>query len=188
MTTPLHVLGFSGSLRKASLNSGLLRAAASVLPAGMTFEIFDLNPLPFYNSDVATVGWPEPVQQFHARLAAADALLIACPEYCYSVTGALKNAFDWASLGTREKPSPLNNKPLAILGAGGQLGTARAQAHLRQIVLHNNMHPLNEPQVLLARVRDKFDDQGNLLDDGIRAQVRLLLESLAAWTQRLRGA
>ena len=187
MTTPIHVLGFSGSLRKASLNSGLLRAAAGVLPDGMTLEIFDLNPLPFYNSDITATGWPEPVQKFHASLAAADAFLIACPEYCYSVTGALKNAIDWASLGTSEKPSPLNDKPVAIMGAGGQLGTVRAQMHLRQIVLHNNMYPLNQ-QVLLARVRDKFDDQGNLLDDGIREQVRQLLVGLAAWTQRLRGA
>ena len=186
MTTPIHVIGFSGSLRKASHNTGLLRAATKVLPDGMTLEIFDLTPLPFYNSDVEALGMPAPVQDFRTRIAAADALLIACPEYNYSVTGALQNAIDWASRATRDTPSPLNDKPFAIMGVGGQFGTVRAQMHLRQMSLHSNMHPLNT-QVMLARARDKFDEHGNLIDDTIHQQIRQLLESLAAWTRRLRS-
>lgn len=188
MTTPIHLLGFSGSLRKASTNTGLLRAAAEVLPEGMTLEIFDLTPLPFYNSDVEAAGMPAVVQTFRARIAAADALLIACPEYNYSITGALQNAIDWASRATRDTPTPLNDKPFAIMGAGGQFGTVRAQMHLRQMALHSNMHPLNSPQLMLARARDKFDEQGNVIDDTVRQQIRQLLESLATWTLRLRSA
>ncbi|CAN5628555.1 NAD(P)H-dependent FMN reductase [soil metagenome] len=187
MTTSLHVLGFSGSLRKASHNTGLLRAAAKVLPADMTFEIFDLTPLPFYNGDVEALGMPEPVQDFRARIAAADALLIACPEYNYSVTGALQNAIDWASRATRDAPTPLNEKPFAIMGVGGMFGTVRAQMHLRYMSLHSNMHPLNNPQFMLARARDKFDEHGNLIDEDIHQQIRQLLESLATWTRRLRS-
>jgi chromate reductase len=179
---PLQVLGFSGSLRKKSLNTGLLRAAQEVLPAGMRLEIFDLAPIPLYNGDVEALGFPEPVQQFRDGIAAADALLIATPEYNYSVTGVLKNAIDWAS---RPPSSPLLDKPVAMLGAGGRAGTSLAQMHLRQMCVHNNMHPLARPQLLLAGVRDRFDAEGRLVDDEIRARIRELLEALAEWTRRL---
>src|SRR5436190_1845239 len=111
MTNLIHVLGFSGSLRKASYNTALLRNASDLLPEGMTLEIFDLTPLPFFNADVEAVGIPEAVQQFKEQIAAADALLIASPEYNHSVTGALKNAIDWASRPVGH--SVLNGKPMA---------------------------------------------------------------------------
>ncbi len=97
MNVPVRVLGFSGSLRKGSYNTGLLRAAAELVPDGMTLEIFDLATIPLYNGDVETAGAPEAVRQFKAAIAAADALLIATPEYNYSIPGVLKNAIDWAS-------------------------------------------------------------------------------------------
>jgi chromate reductase len=183
MKTNVHVLGISGSLRKASFNSGLLRAASQVLPEGMSLEIFDLSPIPFFNGDVDAVGVPEPVQHFKQCIAAADALLIATPEYNYSLPGVLKNAIDWASRPPKE--SPLNGKPLAILGAGGQSGTARAQLHLRQVAVFTNMLPLNKPEVIVQRAWEKFDAQGNLTDETVRQQVRALLEALQAWTHRL---
>lgn len=179
---PLHIFGFSGSLRKKSLNTGLLRAAQEVLPMGTRLEIFDLTPLPFYNADVEALGLPAPVQAFRDGIAAADALLIATPEYNYSVTGVLKNALDWASRGPS---SPLLDKPVAMMGAGGRAGTALAQMHLRQMCVHNNMHPLARPQLLLAGVRDKFDAEGRLIDDEIRARIRELVEALGDWTRRL---
>ncbi len=85
MSYPIHVLGFAGSLRRASFNAGLLRAAGELLPEGMTLEIFDLSPIPLFNADVEAAGLPEAVQQFKARVAAADALLIVTPEYNYSL-------------------------------------------------------------------------------------------------------
>jgi chromate reductase, NAD(P)H dehydrogenase (quinone) len=181
---PLQIFGFSGSLRKKSLNTGLLRAAQEVLPAEVRLEIFDLTPLPFYNGDLDALGLPDPVRAFRDGIAAADALLIATPEYNYSVTGVLKNAIDWASRGPN---SPLLDKPVAMMGAGGRAGTALAQMHLRQMCVHNNMHPLARPQLLLAGVRDRFDAEGRLVDEEIRARIREMVEALAEWTRRLRG-
>jgi len=186
MTNSIHVLGFSGSLRKASNNAGLLRAAAQMLPEGMTLEVFDLAPIPLFNEDLISAGEiPEPVRQFKARIAAADAVLIATPEYNYSMSGVLKNAIDWASRPSKE--SPLNDKPLAIMGAGGIMGTSRAQFHLRQVAVYTNMHPLNKPEVAIQRAWEKFDGEGNLTDAQSLEQVRALLVALAAWTRRLRG-
>jgi chromate reductase, NAD(P)H dehydrogenase (quinone) len=191
MTTPIHVLGISGSLRQRSLNSALLRAAKELLPDDMTLELFDLAPLPLYDADVEAQGLPASVQHFRADIATADALLIACPEYNYAVTGVLKNAIDWASRPdfSTQPPgrTPLWDKPLAMMGAGGQSGTMRAQFQLRHILVHSNVHVLNTPQVYLVRAGDKFDAQGQLSDAATRTQIHALLVALAAWTRRLRG-
>jgi len=182
---PIHVLGFSGSLRKASFNTAALRAAREVLPDDMTMETFDLSGFPLYNEDVREQGFPEIVLQFGARIAAADALLIATPEYNYSIPGVLKNAIDWAS---RLPEKPLNEKPLAIMGASnGNYGTARAQYHLRQACVFNNMHPINKPEVLITRAQEKFDAEGKLTDQSTRDVIRKMLESLAVWTRRLKN-
>ncbi|MCW5849077.1 MAG: NAD(P)H-dependent oxidoreductase [Anaerolineae bacterium] len=183
MSHPLHILAFSGSLRRASFNTALLREAAALLPDGVTLEIFDLAPIPLYNGDVEAVGVPEPVREFKARIAQADALLVACPEYNYSVTGVLKNAIDWASRPVKD--SPLQGKPLAMLGAGGQSGTMRAQFHLRQILVHSNVLVLNKPEVYIARAREKFDTEGRLMDDATREHIGALVAALVAWTRRL---
>jgi chromate reductase len=172
------------------LNTALLRAAGELLPEDMTLEIFDLAALPIYNADVEAAGMPEPVRTFRAAIAASDALLVACPEYNYSITGVLKNALDWASRPDRSvhppRLTPLNDKPLAMMGAGGQSGTMRAQFHLRQMLVHNNVHALNTPQIYLARAGDKFNAQGRLTDETTRAQIHALLLALGTWTRRLR--
>jgi chromate reductase, NAD(P)H dehydrogenase (quinone) len=184
MPTPVHVLGFAGSLRRASTNRGLLRAAAEVLPEGMTLEVFDLSPIPLYNADVEEAGEPEPVTHFKQRLAAADAVLIATPEYTYSIPGVLKNAIDWASRPPRE--CPLIGKPLAIMGAGGTFGTVRSQLALRQVAAFVNMLALNKPEVMVQRNWEKFDSKGDLTDEATKEQVRGLLTALATWTRSLR--
>jgi len=182
---PVHVLGISGSLRKASHNTGLLRAALGILPEGLTLEIAGIDSLPLFNSDLETPGEPAPVTELKSRIAAADALLIATPEYNYSVTGALKNAIDWASRPL--KTAPLNAKPLAMMGAGGAQGTVRAQMHLRQILLHNGALILPKPELYVYRSREKFDQAGELTDDHTRESLRTLLEALGSWTRRMRG-
>lgn len=188
MSSPIHVLGIAGSLRRASYNKRLLAIAGDVLPDGMTLETFDLAPLPMYNEDIEREGLPPSVQHFHARIAAADALLIATPEYNFSIPGVLKNALDWASRRTVDgHPAPVTDKPLAIMGGGGRLGTVRAQLHLRDIALHNNMHVLNSPQVYIIGVWNHFDPDGNLTDLSVRDQIAKLMDALAAWTRRLRG-
>ncbi len=185
MTRPIHVLGFAGSLRKGSYNAALLAAAGELLPDGMTLERFDLAPLPIFNEDLAAGGFPDPVGRFHERIAAADALLIATPEYNHSIPGVLKNAIDWASLPPKE--SPLNDKPVAVLGAAiGTLGKVRAQVHLRVVCAYLNMHVLNKPEVYVGRARDKFDASGRLTDEETRRRVGDLLTALGAWTTRLR--
>ncbi len=144
------------------------------------------RPIPFYDEDLNVDGGPEPVKAFKARIAAADALLIATPEYNYSIPGVLKNAIDWASRPAKD--SPLNEKPIAIMGAGGIMGTSRAQMHLRQVAVYTNMHALNRPEVEIQRAWEKFDQNGNLTDETVRQSVHSLLVALAAWTRRLNGA
>jgi chromate reductase len=180
---PLHVLGLSGSLRARSFNTAALRAAGSMLPAGCTFEIAPIGDLPLYDQDLMDKGMPEPAVRLRAQIAKADALIIACPEYNYSVTGALKNAIDWASRGADH---PLAGKPLAILGAsGGMIGTARAQYHLRQICVFVNMHPINKPEVMIGQAQTKFDADLNLTDEPTRKILGDLVTALVAWTRRL---
>jgi chromate reductase len=181
----IHVLGISGSLRRGSHNSGLLRAAAQVLPKGMTLEVFNLGSVPVFNGDLAVSGEPQNVLQFKERIADADALLIATLEYNYSIPGVLKNAIDWAS--RPPKHSPLNRKPLAMMGAGGVMGTIRAQLHLRQILLYNDLRLLNKPEVYVTRSWEKFDGDGNLKDEATLQSIRALLEALGKWTLQLRG-
>jgi chromate reductase, NAD(P)H dehydrogenase (quinone) len=184
--TALHVLGISGSLRKASYNTAALRAAQELAPAGMTIEIADLSEIPIYNDDVRAQGYPPPVQRFRERIAAADALLFATPEYNYSMSGVLKNAIDW---GSRPPDQPFNDKPVAIMGASpGVSGTARAQYHLRQACVFLNMHLVNKPEVMIGGAAAKFDAELRLTDETTRGFIRDLLTSLAAWTLRLREA
>jgi chromate reductase len=155
------------------------------LPDDMALEIFDLAPIPLFNEDVLRAGAPEPVQLFKERIAAADALLIATPEYNYSIPGVLKNAIDWASRPLQT--SPLDGKPVAIMGAGGIMGSARAQYHLRQVCVYVNMLPLNRPELYVQRAWEKFYPEGNLLDEEIRERIRRLLAALADWTRPLKG-
>jgi len=187
MTTSnrLHVLGISGSLRQGSYNSALLRTATELMPPGMTLEIFDLAPLPIFNADYEKP-FPEAVLEFRTRLAQANALLIATPEYNSSISGALKNAIDWAS---RSPQQPLNGKPVAMIGAStGNFGTLRAQLHLRQILTHVGALPLGKPEVLVARAEQVFDADGNLIDEAARGFLRDLLTALAGWIQRVSPA
>lgn len=188
MSDTINIIGISGSLRRASFNTGLLRAAAELAPAGVTLRIHDLHDVPFYNGDDdhGAEGVPAGVVRLKAAIAAADALMIATPEYNYSVSGVLKNAIDWASRPGPGKDSPLRGKPLVMLGAGGMSGTMRAQFHLRQILVHSDVQVLNKPELYVARAWDRFDQGGNLTDEKIREQVRDLVAALAAWTRRLR--
>jgi chromate reductase len=160
-----------------------LRSAQELLPADTSLEIFDLAPIPLYNDDLRALGFPAPVEAFRQRIAAADAVLIATPEYNHSIPGVLKNAIDWAS---RAPDPPFNDKPVAMLGASsGGFGTVRAQLHLLQICASLNMLPLNRPRVLITHAREKFVD-GSLVDENTRGQLRALLEALADWTRRLK--
>lgn len=178
-----RILGFAGSLRKDSYNRALLRAARELAAAeGIEVEIFEIDGIPPYNQD-AEDAMPDLVRDFKRRIEQADAVLLVTPEYNYSVSGVMKNAIDWAS-----RPygaNSFNDKPAAIMGATiGMLGTARAQYHLRQMLVYVNAYPLNQPEVMVPAAADKFKN-GELVDEPTRQKVRELLVALAGWAQRL---
>jgi chromate reductase, NAD(P)H dehydrogenase (quinone) len=182
-TSPVRILGIPGSLRQASYNKAALRAAQELVPDGATLEIVDIDGLPPFNEDDERP-LPARVVELKARIREADAILIATPEYNYSVPGVLKNAIDWASRPYGD--SAWDGKPVAIMGASpGSLGSARAQYHLRQMFVFLNMHPVNRPEVMLSNAAQRFDAHGRLVDEGSRTRIRQLLEALVAWTRRL---
>lgn len=177
----LKLLGICGSLRRQSTNAGLLRAAMAELPEGVSMAIADLSEVPFYNADLSTK--PAAVDKLLAQMATAAGLVLACPEYNYSIAPALKNALDWAS---REPNNALlAGKPAAILGAGGGMGTSRAQYHLRQVCVFLDLHPLNKPEVFANAFAGAFDADGNLTDAKLIQQVAAQMQALAAWTRQL---
>lgn len=178
MKDQFHILAIAGSLRKGSFNQGLVKSAYGLLPTHATIELADLSGIPIFNIDLKEEEEPEAVVDFKQRIARADALLIATPEYNASIPGVLKNAIDWASHPRSQ--SPLVGKPLAILGAGGRSGTRHAQRHLSEIAEHLNMRVLKNPQVLVDRAWEKFDTQGNLIDQATRWEIVSLLNALVA--------
>jgi len=184
MASILSILGIAGSLRQGSYNRAILRAAQELVPSGARLEIFDLAGIPLFNQDLEQQP-VERVREFKTAIRAADALLIATPEYNYSMPGVLKNALDVASRPYGD--NVLDGKPLAIMGASvGMLGTARAQYHLRQSCVFLNMLPLNRPEVMVAHAHEKVDAQGRLTDAKTREKIAELLEALAEWANRLK--
>src|SRR3990167_9441513 len=162
MEKKIKILGIAGSLRKQSYNRGLLQAALETLPLNCSLEIFDLASIPLYNQDEET-HLPQAVSLLKQKVRAADALLIATPEYNYSIPGVLKNALDWGSRPYGD--NAWDNKPVAIMGASpGIQGTSRAQYHLRQVFVYLNMHPLNQPELMVGTAQDRFDAAGRLTD------------------------
>jgi chromate reductase, NAD(P)H dehydrogenase (quinone) len=179
----IKAIGFSGSLRKASTNSGLLRCAKANLPAGMELEIVDISAIPFYNGDIAANDRPAVLIELLAKIAAADALVLACPEYNYSLAPALKNVIDWASREADNKV--LNGKPVAILGAAGGMGSSRSQYHLRQVCVFVNLLPLAKPEVFANAFAGGFDASGNVTDETISKNVAAQMVALQEWTKQL---
>ena len=184
---PDRIIGFAGSLRKKSYNRALLEAARELAPEGVLVETIEIGELPFYNADVEALGDPPSVAGFKAALQQADGLLIATPEYNDGIPGVLANALDWASrLPGR---APLAGKPVAVMGASpSQIGTARAQYHLRQILAHVHARTLPPPELLVAQAHHRFDPELRLTDDTTRKVLRSLLERFDRWIERERAA
>jgi chromate reductase len=182
MASELSILGFAGSLRRGSYNRAILKAAQEMVPSGAQLEIFDLEGIPPFNQDMENKPVKK-VTEFKAAIRAADALLIATPEYNYSMSGVLKNALDCASRPYGD--NALEGKPVAIMGASiGMLGTARAQYHLRQSCVFLNMYPLNRPEVMVPFAQEKIDEQGRMTDPKTREKIAELVEALIGWARR----
>jgi chromate reductase, NAD(P)H dehydrogenase (quinone) len=185
MAAPIHIVGICGSLRRGSLNRAVLRAAAAALPEGSVMEMPDLAAIPPYNEDVREQGVPPAVADLARCVALADALLIATPEYNYSIPGVLKNALDWLS---KTEPQPFRGKPVAIVGASPELaGTSLAQHHLRQILVCLNARVLPQPEVMIGGADTKFDGKGLLSDDKSRVALSGLVHALVSWARKLPG-
>ena len=186
MSKPVSILGIAGSLRSESFNRAALRAATELVPEGAAIHTFQLDGIPGFNQDQEQ-NPPAKVTEFKQRIRDADAILIVTPEYNYSIPGVLKNAIDWASRPYGD--SAWNGKPAAIMGASvGAVGTARAQYHLRQMMVFLNMFPINQPEVMIGNAHERFDAEGNLTHDATKDFIRQLLQNLVEWTGRIRQA
>lgn len=178
MSKKLNIVGFAGSLRKASWNAGLLREAQSIAPDEMEIEIFDLIDVPLYNGDVEAVGYPEAVAALRKKVREADGIIIVTPEYNGSYSAVTKNAYDWLS----RPENCLPTKPLLIMSvsAGGSGGT-RALGHLEPVAKGGGMR-LVEPSVMIPFGSKKFDDKGKLTDFSVRAEIVRGLNDLSKKT------
>jgi chromate reductase len=179
----LNLLGISGSTRRASLNRALLQAIAELLPVEAKLTLWDgLETLPIFNSDL-----PEPtaVLALKSAIASADGVIIAVPEYNYSIPGGLKNALDWVS--RPPATSPLRAKPTAICGAAtGMSGTIRAQNHLRQMLVYSDTPVMNQPEILIPRAHERFDQTGKLTDDSTRQLLTRYAIAITAFVRKQR--
>lgn len=179
MRDTIHLVALSGSLRKDSYNTKLLRNALKMVPGGVTIEEVSFADVPLYNGDLDLPIAPErpaAVTAFREALSRADGLLIVSPEYNYSIPGPLKNAIDWASRG---EDSPLLRKPVALMGTTpGMWGTARMQLAFNAVFQFLDMRPVYKPEVMIADAKHKFDEEGNLTDSKARDLIARKLQSL----------
>ena len=175
----MKIIAISGALRKASTNTGLLRALADLAPAGITIDIATLHGIPLYDGDVeAASGKPSSVAALDQKIRTADAVVIATPEYNFSIPGVLKNATDWLSRGG----SPFRWKKLGIIGAAaGPLGTGRAQYHLRQNLQALEAIVMPKPEFFAGSNENKFDADGNLTDENSRQHLAKWLEAFVGF-------
>ena len=179
----LKVLGICGSLRKASFNMAALRACGEMMPEGMSLTIARIDDIPIFNQDVFDAGLPESAKRFRAEVTAADGLLIASPEYNFSLSAALKNAIDW---GSRPPNQVFQDKPVAIFSAsGGPMGGARVQYDLRRILGQLWAHVLPRPEVFIGSSPSKFDAQGRLTDETTRKFLTDLVVGFKTWIERM---
>ncbi|KAG7945881.1 hypothetical protein I3843_14G010100 [Carya illinoinensis] len=182
----INVAALCGSLRKGSYNRGLIRSAIELSKGinGLEIEYIDIAPLPMLNTDLEGEGtFPAAVEAFRQKIKEADSVLFASPEYNYSVTAPLKNAIDWAS----RPPNVWADKAGAIVSAGGSFGGGRSQYHLRQIGVYLDLHFINKPEFFLNAFQSpaKFDNDGNLIDESAKEELKQVLVSLLAFSERL---
>ena len=175
----MHVLAISGSLRRGSNNTGLLRALAEEAPQGVELTIWDgLKAIPPYDADDDVVPGPAPVEELRALVRGADAVLVATPEYNSSIPGALKNALDWAS-----RPLATNafrNKPVGVIASSaGAFGAVWAAAELRKVLGAMGAR-VADIELAVGHAQDRFDEEGILADDDVREGLRDALASLIA--------
>lgn len=179
MSDQIKLVGISGSLRNGSFNTMLLNAAAQLLPEDVSMNIISFKDIPLYNADFdlpIARERPPAVEELRKAIAEASGLLIASPEYNYSIPGGLKNAIDWASRG---EDSPLLHKPVAVIGATpGLWGTVRMQTAFHPVFVFLDMRPVYKPEVMVAQADKKFDKDGHLVDQIAKKLIKQKLQTL----------
>lgn len=181
---PLRIAALFGSLREASLNCKALALATQSLPEACEVDVLDIRDVPLFNGDVLARGVPEVVAALTHRIRQCDGLVIATPEYNFSIPGVLKNAIDWVSRGDDQ---PLNGKPVAILSASpGPLGGARVQYDLRKVMLFVNAMVLIKPEVFIGTATGKFSASGECVDEPTRSFVAQKMSAFVTWIDAVR--
>lgn len=182
------IIGLCGSLRAKSFNLAALKTAGEVMPAGMTLTMATFDDMPIYNQDIQDKGWPASVERVRAQIAAADGVIMASPEYNWSVGAPLKNVIDWLS---RLKDQPFQNKPVAMISCtGGPVGGVRGQIDLRRILAVLGGQVLVKPEVFIGSSASKFSPDGKLTDEVTRkflTDQMLALGDLIERTKRAVG-
>jgi len=180
-----RILGLSGSLRRHSFNSGLLRAAAQLMPAGTVLEVGSIAEIPLYNGDVEAEGIPAAVAALKVKIVEADALLLVSPEYNNGIPGVFKNAIDWLSRPSSDIARVFGGKPVALIGASqGNFGTILSQAAWLPVLRTLGADHWAGGRLLVSHGGQMFDAEGNLTDDAIRERLRLYLEGFIAHLTR----
>lgn len=182
----IKILAIVGSLRQESINKNLLKSVIQLAPENLEIETWgDLGNLPLFNQDQEK-DMPEVAKKFKEKIRSMDGILFVTPEYNRSIPGVLKNVIDWASRPYGD--SAWAGKPAAIMGAtGGNVGTALAQSHLRQVLLYLDMIVIGQPEFYLTDAMHKFDPSGNLTDEETKKHIGTLLEKFTVLINKLRG-
>lgn len=187
MTT---ILGLSGSLRAASFNSALLRAAVEEMPAGAKLESGTIRGIPLYDGDLEEAeGLPDAVVKLKERVVATDGLLLVTPEYNNSIPGVFKNAIDWLSRPSADISKVFGGRPVAVMGASpGGFGTLLAQTAWLPVLKTLGTDAWFGARLQVSRAGDVFDESGALTDERVRAQLRKFLEGFCAHVAAQRRA
>jgi chromate reductase, NAD(P)H dehydrogenase (quinone) len=181
----MKIIALSGALRRASYNTALLRAAVALAPEGVTLELRTLHGIPLYDGDVEAQGIPEAVTQLREAIRAADALLIATPEYNNGIPGVLKNGLDWLSRPSGEGGKLFGGKPTGLIGATpGGFGTVQSQDALLSVLRAFGNDFWMGGRLMVSRAGTVFDADGNLVDDKIREQLQAFVRGLVEFVRK----
>lgn len=181
----LNIVGLCGSLRAGSINRAVLNLAGALMPQSMRLDIVEWREVPLFDADVLAQRMPPSAAAIRERIAAADAVVIASPEYNFSVPGGLKNLLDWASRG---EDQPFRRKPVALMSAApGPVGGARMQYDLRKILLFMDAMVLAKPEVFINLAGTKFDALGTCTDEATRKFVGDQMRAFETWIHQVKN-
>jgi len=179
-----HFIAISGSLRKESYNTMVLKATKKLVPVEVSIEQLSIADIPMYDFDLYEKVFPESIEKICTSIKTADAVIIVTPEYNYSIPGVLKNVIDFLS---RHPLKPFDKKAVGIISASPSiLGGVRAQYHLRQILVAVNAMTMNIPEVVITQVNTKFDKTGNLTDEKTIAFLKKFIDALTDFATNLK--